>query len=114
MARLKLKAQILKGDLIAFGPGKADLLDAIDSTGSITKAARTLGMSYRRAWELVDAMNECFRAPLVEARRGGAAHGGARVTPLGREVLQRYRMLERALDRAAAPHVAKLIQLILR
>jgi molybdate transport system regulatory protein len=108
MARLKLKAQLFKGDVIAFGPGKADLLDAIEKTGSITAAARKLGMSYKRAWDLVDVMNKCFRAPLVATGRGGAARGGAQVTPLGRKILTRYRALQRALDKAGAGHAAKL------
>jgi hypothetical protein len=66
MARLKLKLQLYCGDEIAMGPGKADLLEAIAREGSISAAGRALGMSYRRAWLLVDTMNRCFRAPLVE------------------------------------------------
>lgn len=106
--QLKLKAQLFKGDLIAFGPGKADLLDAIEKTGSITAAARALGMSYKRAWDLVATMNKSFRVPLVETGRGGAVRGGAQVTPLGRKVVARYRTLQRALEKAAATHSAKL------
>ena len=75
---------------IAMGPGKADLLHAIDETGSISAAARALGMSYRRAWLLVDTMNQCFREPVVETLTGGQRGGGARVTALGHEVLRRY------------------------
>ncbi len=108
MAQLKLKAQLFKGDMIAFGPGKADLLEAIEKTGSISAAARALGMSYRRAWDLVDTMNRSFRAPLVLTGRGGAARGGAQVTALGRKVVARYRALQRALEKAAASHSAKL------
>lgn len=63
---LKLKLQILCGDAIAMGPGKADLLEAIAAEGSISGAGRKLGMSYRRAWQLVDLMNRCWSAPLVE------------------------------------------------
>src|SRR6476619_5239667 len=70
---------------IAMGPGKADLLRAIEQTGSISAAARALGMSYRRAWLLVDTMNQCFRAPLVEAEAGGKRGGGARLTRVGAE-----------------------------
>lgn len=101
----ELKIRILLGDLIAFGPGKADLLEAILATGSISAAGRTLGMGYRRAWALVDTMNRCFRRPLVEAAPGGARGGGARVTPLGLEVLAAYRrLLAQALE-AARPEL---------
>jgi molybdate transport system regulatory protein len=79
---------------IAMGPGKADLLRTIDETGSISAAARELGMSYRRAWLLVDTMNQCFRNPLVETLTGGQHGGGARVTELGHEVLKRYLAME--------------------
>jgi molybdate transport system regulatory protein len=100
-ARLKLKAQIYSGDEIAMGPGKAALLDAIIATGSISAAGRALGMSYRRAWLLVDAMNRCWREPLVDTAAGGSHGGGARVTPLGRELLDRYRALEAAITDAS-------------
>ncbi|MBN8760720.1 MAG: LysR family transcriptional regulator [Thiobacillus sp.] len=93
------KLRILLGAEIAIGPGKADLLDALVRTGSISAAAREMGMSYRRAWSLVDAMNRCFRAPLVEASKGGSGGGGARVTDFGLDVLVRYRAME---TRAAA------------
>ncbi len=87
------------------GPGKADLLDAIAREGSISGAARELGMSYRRAWLLVDAMNRCWREALVETSPGGSARGGARITPYGRGILQLYRSLQEeslALRRASA------------
>jgi len=79
---------------IAMGPGKADLLRAIEATGSISAAARKLGMSYRRAWLLVDTMNQCFKSPLVETLTGGQHGGGARVTALGQDVLRRYLDME--------------------
>ena len=94
---LKIKLQIMCGEEIAMGPGKADLLDAIGHEGSIAAAGRALGMSYRRAWLLVDAMNRCWRAPLVETRTGGQ---GARVTAYGHEVLHHYRMLQKAAARS--------------
>jgi molybdate transport system regulatory protein len=88
------RLRVLFGSAIAMGPGKAELLDAIARTGSISAAGRAMGMSYRRAWLLVDTMNRCFRAPLVEAVKGGPQGGGARLTPLGIEVLERYRAME--------------------
>lgn len=90
----KIKLQLFCGDEIAMGPGKADLLEAIDRERSISGAGRALGMSYRRAWLLVDAMNRCWSEALVETSPGGAARGGARVTPYGHEVLRLYRGLQ--------------------
>lgn len=90
----KLRLRILFGPEIAVGPGKVALLDAISETGSISAAARSLGMSYRRAWLLIDTMNRCFRDPVVETASGGKGGGGARVTELGQEVLRRYHSME--------------------
>lgn len=92
---LKIKLQLLCGDEIAMGPGKADVLDAIAEHGSISAAARALGMSYRRTWLLVDAMNRCWQEKLVKTAPGG----GAQVTPLGREINRLYRALQ---DQAAS------------
>lgn len=95
--RLRIQVRILLDEEIALGPGKADLLDAIRETGSISAAGRRMGMSYRRAWLLVDTMNRCFRKPLVAAATGGKRGGGAELTPLGVKVLKLYRaMLDRA------------------
>lgn len=91
---LKIKIQLHCGDEIAMGPGKADLLEAIRAQGSISAAGRAMGMSYRRAWLLVDAMNRCWQGPLVETSPGSAHGGGARVTPLGEAVLSHYRALQ--------------------
>lgn len=107
----KLKAQILCGEEIAMGPGKADLLDAIDREGSITKAGKAMGMSYRRAWLLVDVMNRCWAAPLVETAAGGAKGGGARLTATGREVLAAYRTLEASIVAAAHEGEPALVRL---
>jgi len=92
---LWLKLQIACGDALALGPGKADLLDAIKANGSISAAGRALGMSYRRAWMLVDEMNRCFDPPVVETLRGGGLERGARVTDTGVAVLEAYREMER-------------------
>ena len=98
MARLKLKLQLYCGDEIAMGPGKADLLEAIAREGSISGAGRAMGMSYRRAWLLVDTMNRCFRAPLVETHPGGGQNAGARVTPEGARALASYRALSAQVE----------------
>lgn len=98
---LKFKLQIYSGSEIAMGPGKAELLAAIVRHGSISSAAKAMGMSYRRAWMLVDTMNRCWKGPLVEAVAGGSRERGARVTALGDEVLTLYRgMLAAAEQRA--------------
>jgi molybdate transport system regulatory protein len=109
---LDLRLRIRVGEDIALGPGKADLLEAIAKTGSISQAARLLNMSYRRAWLLVETMNRCFKTPLVEAKTGGKAGGGAEITPLGREALKHYRAMEKAAARAAAEAYAKLAGLL--
>jgi molybdate transport system regulatory protein len=96
---LKLKAQLLCGDAVAMGPGKADLLEAIAREGSISAAGRAMGMSYRRTWLLVDEMNRCWREPLVATTRGGG--GGASVTEAGRAMLADYRAIEAAIGVAA-------------
>ena len=97
MPNIKLKLQVLCNDAIAIGPGKADLLDRIMVTGSISGAAREMGMSYRRAWQLVDVMNRCWLDRLVETNPGRAS-GGARVTELGVKVLRRYRAMQSSIE----------------
>ena len=87
--------RILLGKTITIGPGKAELLQLIEETGSISAAAREMGMSYRRAWTLVETMNSAFCQPLVQAASGGRGGGGARVTDFGRDVLGRYRLMEK-------------------
>jgi molybdate transport system regulatory protein len=106
---LKLKAQLYLGDEIAMGPGKADLLEALARTGSISAAGREMGLSYRRAWLLVDAMNRCFAEPLVTTAHGGAGGGGAKVTAAGQEVLAAYRKLQAEIEAAAAAEAAALM-----
>jgi molybdate transport system regulatory protein len=80
----KLTLRVDLGSGRALGPGKIRLLEAIEKTGSISQAGRKLGMSYRRAWLLVDDMNSCFRDPVIEAQPGGAHGGGATLTAFGR------------------------------
>ncbi len=93
------RLRILMGAAVALGPGKADLLDAVAHEGSISAAARTMGMSYRRAWILIEAMNRDFKEPLVKTSAGGSGGGGAQVTLAGQEALRRYRAME---DKATA------------
>ncbi len=107
-ARLRV---VLEPD-IAIGPGKAGLLEAVRRTGSISAAGKQLGMSYKRAWYLVETMNRCFRAPLVEAVKGGRHGGGARLTATGEEVLRRYRRMEARTARTTATDLRALRRLL--
>jgi molybdate transport system regulatory protein len=90
------------------GPGKADLLERIRDTGSIAAAGRAMGMSYKRAWMLVETMNALFAAPLVESQRGGAGFGGAALTETGAQVLALWRRLEAKAAEAAMEETAAL------
>ena len=99
------RLRILLGAAVALGPGKANLLEAIARTGSISAAARDMKMSYRRAWTLVEAMNRDFREPLVETAAGGAGGGGARVTDAAQDVLARYRAMEEKAAGAVAAEI---------
>lgn len=100
-----LKIRIASGSETAMGPGKADLLEAIDNCGSISAAAKRMGMSYRRAWELVDVMNKCFDQPLVASASGGHHGGGAQLTDFGRLILKSYR------DIVAKAHLSAQMEL---
>jgi molybdate transport system regulatory protein len=97
MARLKISIVFESGARV--GPGKAKLLESIRNTGSISAAARDMGMSYKRAWLLLDSMNQAFIEPVIRAAPGGAGGGGATLTAFGAEVLERYRRIS---ERAAA------------
>lgn len=92
--RLRPRLRVLRGKDVVLGPGKADLLEAIGRSGSLRLAARSLGMSYMRAWNLLQMLNDAFVEPLVRTERGGARHGAARLTPIGRKVLALYREAE--------------------
>jgi molybdate transport system regulatory protein len=93
--RIIPRIRIVCGREVAFGPGKAELLDAIARTGSIRQAAANLAMSYMRAWSLIRTMNNIFLEPVVESIRGGNQHGGAHLTDTGKKVLKLYRRMER-------------------
>ncbi|MFW2851170.1 winged helix-turn-helix domain-containing protein [Sphingomonas sp. TX0543] len=99
---LKLSLQILRGGEPAIGPGKAIVLEAIGRTGSISGAGRSLGMSYRKIWRLVDALNDDWRERVVETQAGRGEQSGARLTDFGADLLARYRATERRTMEAAA------------
>jgi molybdate transport system regulatory protein len=104
--RLTLRVDFGSGR--ALGPGKVRLLEAIEKTGSISQAGRALGMSYRRAWLLVDDMNSCFRDAVISAQPGGAHGGGATLTPFGQKLVERYRAIETDAMDATRKHLSDL------
>ncbi len=112
MAHLSITLILESGARI--GPGKAALLESVHDTGSISAAARAMGMDYKRAWTLIDSLNRAFDKPVVDRATGGAGGGGAVLTPFGADVLARYRRIEaaasefgtadlKALERRALP-----------
>lgn len=105
------RLRVVLGPGVFLGPGKGELLEGIAATGSISAAGRAMGMSYKRAWMLVETLNGYFRAPLVTAATGGKAGGGAQLTPLGRQVLAHYRAMTAATEKACAREVAALQKL---
>jgi molybdate transport system regulatory protein len=107
-AKTRLRIRLVFGDGAMLGPGKADLLELISETGSIAAAARRMGMSYKRAWLLVETLNATFREALVESARGGRGHGGARLTETGERVLAAYRAMEGRASEATAAEIAAL------
>ena len=113
-AWLGLTLRMHHGDAIALGPGKADLLAAIADTGSIAAAARSLKLSYRRAWVMVETINTSFAEPLVATTKGGGGGGGARLTAAGITVLTRYRAMVAAASAAAASDAAALLALLVK
>lgn len=106
MATLSLRIDLDSGERI--GPGKIALLKAVGETGSISAAGRALGMSYRRAWRLIEELNESFTKPLVTAQTGGKSGGGAELTALGKAVIAHYTAIEEKSHKAATRHLSAL------
>lgn len=104
----RLTFRLILGNDVALGPGKVHLLEAIRETGSISAAGRSMDMSYKRAWHLVDTMNRCFASPLVTTSKGGARGGGATLTPLAEEVIILYHHLEARARKATENDLVKL------
>jgi molybdate transport system regulatory protein len=111
---LRLRLRIVLGQDIAVGPGKVDLLEAIDQTGSIAAAGRRMKMSYKRAWYLLDVMNRSFKEPLARAQKGGRGAGGAQLTPTGKRVLALYRAIEAQSTHAARRELLAFARLVKR
>jgi molybdate transport system regulatory protein len=110
---MKPSIRILFGAASSLGPGKIALLEAIVRCGSISAAAREMGMSYRRAWLLVEAMNQAFKQPAVMAATGGKRGGGAEVTPFGQDLLARYRKIEAKAAAAVSRDLQALNKLLI-
>ena len=108
----KPKLRILLGAAVALGPGKVALLEAVDKSGSITGAARLMGMSYRRAWKLIEAMNNDFKVPLIATSSGGRGGGGALVTKAGFDALKRYRSMETKAGQAVEKEISDFADLL--
>lgn len=89
-----LTLRVVRGRKPAIGPGKAELVERIAQTGSISAAARAMGMSYRRAWQLVEGLNRACREPVVLTAIGGKRGGGAAVTPFGLRLVRLFRDME--------------------
>jgi molybdate transport system regulatory protein len=105
LPKTKLSFRLYHFDEIAMGPGKAELLRAIAHTGSISAAGRSMQMSYRRAWMLVDVMNRSFKQPLVQTAKGGKDGGGASLTPFGWLVLEKYETLVKAINHTVDAYI---------
>ena len=112
--RGKLRLRIVLRPGAAIGPGKVDLLEAIGETGSIRAAGSRFKMSYRRAWSLVAELNAMFRTPLVRAETGGRGGGGATLTPLGRQVVARFRAMEEGAWSVVEPDFRRLAEQLSR
>ncbi|MEQ8374289.1 MAG: winged helix-turn-helix domain-containing protein [Roseibium aggregatum] len=108
----RFRIRLVFGPDEMMGPGKAELLERIQRTGSIAAAGREMGMSYKRAWQLVETLNAMFRSPIVERSRGGAKGGGAQITETGLAVLEEYRAIELKARAAGDPHIEKLKTLL--
>lgn len=106
--RTGLRLRVYVRPDVMVGPGRADLLEGIRETGSIAAAGRRMGMSYKRAWSLIETMNTEFGAPVVSGAKGGAHGGGSSLTTLGDEILTRYRRMQKATESAIRADVAAL------
>jgi molybdate transport system regulatory protein len=107
-----VRPRIQLGDKVALGPGKIDLLRAIGETHSISGAARQLGIAYKRAWLLIDTLNQGFGRPVVTTATGGKGGGGAQLTPFGERVVAGYDALETRINEAAQDELAALHKLL--
>ncbi len=111
-AEVCFRMRITKGKTIALGPGKVSLLEAVREHGSISAAARSLDMSYRRAWLLIDELNRSLKSPATISKQGGQSGGGCVLTPVGESIIRLYRDIERTAETACAQQIASLTDLL--
>ena len=108
----RLRMRVMSGESIAIGPGKIEVLEAIRDTRSITAAAKAMGMSYRRAWMLVDEVNRSLKHPAVASATGGDRGGGSELTEVGELLVRTYRKIESDATVACAKEIAILTGLV--
>jgi len=111
---LRLRMRVTVGEAIAVGPGKVALLEAVDEHRSISAAAKALGMSYRRAWLLIDELNRSLKSPAVTTAAGGANGGGTALTEVGHRLIQLYRGIEAQAEQACRAEIGELLALVAR
>ena len=111
---LRFRVRVTDGDHIAVGPGKIALLEAIAETGSITAAAKSLDMSYRRAWLLLDELNRSLTQPAVDSAKGGLLGGGSSLTDAGQQLITLYRRIEKRAEAACRDDIALLMGMLAR
>jgi molybdate transport system regulatory protein len=109
---VRFRMRIRKGDTVALGPGKVELLEAVREHGSISAAARSLDMSYRRAWLLIDELNQSLKSPATVSEQGGQSGGGCVLTQVGENIVRLYRGVEAQAEAACAKQIDELIRLI--
>jgi molybdate transport system regulatory protein len=109
---VRFRMRVIQDDTVALGPGKVSLLEAVRDHGSISAAARSIGMSYRRAWLLMDELNRALESPATVSEHGGQSGGGSTLTPVGEEIIRLYRGIEARAAAACAPEIAALTKLV--
>ncbi len=114
LPQVNFRMRIRRGDTVALGPGKVTLLEAVHEHGSISAAARHLGMSYRRAWLLIDELNRSLDEPATHSEQGGASGGGCTLTPVGQRIVRLYRDIEEEAQRHCAAQIAELTAMMQR
>ncbi|WP_233272737.1 winged helix-turn-helix domain-containing protein [Paraburkholderia acidisoli] len=112
--QVRFRMRITQGDTIALGPGKVALLEAVREHGSISAAARSMNMSYRRAWLLMDELNRALASPATVSEHGGQSGGGSVLTPVGEAIIRLYRSIEAQAATVCAPEIDALTRLIKR
>jgi molybdate transport system regulatory protein len=106
--------RVRQAGVVAIGPGKIELLEAVQQQGSISAAARSLGMSYRRAWLLIDELNRSLKQPATVSEQGGQTGGGCALTTVGENIVKLYRDIETQAEKACAKEISALTKLVKR